>query len=1119
MEQAPGINKGNRCNTALLARKQAMANLSMLKLLILAVLGALALPGAIAQDEFTTAASWIWYPERPAVEGAGQTRYLRRVVRLAERAVEASIWVMADDSVTFMVNGRAAPKPVETGAAWALYDLKDALSPGDNVLGFAVKNAGGPGGLLVRGVIVDAKGAQNTVLSDASFRASREAPEGWASPGFDASAWPAAAIIGSVFASPWFTHPAFDLKPFLLPGELDRYRAWLTHLTSLPPGLDGEPKATASLGRVRGHTALTINGAPRPALIYRGTVDPLTSHGRQQIGLFRDAGVHVYTAYWPLAQCWPEPGRFTFERLDDTIRAYLSTDPEAYLILILRLVPPPWWMDRHPDQMVAYAAGSDFNSSDECWRVRRPSYASKLWRADIMALWRACVEHIEDQPWGKRVIGYQPGYGIYTEWHYFGSWTNQMPDTGPAMTAHFRSWLRERYGTVERLRAAWRDPAASFDTAEVPGVDPRLAADALGLRDPAQRRPVMDYYLCQQELTADLIEDFCRTAKDATGGRTVAGVFYGYFHGVPPQTQGGHLELQRLLKSPWVDYFAAPYDYSFRLMGQDGRLRCLPEAFSLAGKTHLVEADTRTYLHPTEEHGRTPDATSSIAAIRRELSTALISSCALWWCDFGADGLGGWYDDPALIGEVGALVRLAERRMKRPRESVAQVAVVCDLPSMYLLAEGKAIDTHYELLKALTTELYRTGAPFDSLLLSQLPAADLDRYRLLIFVDTLTVTPEMRALIRQQTRDRAVLWLWAPGISDGQGFGPKLVEHLTGFRVALRGSGVPVASVKAGANDPLVAGLALIPTRDFRVERTAPVTEALNATNWFNPRGEDTMREQYTAFEWDMRDNVLCWNFETKASWTDLHLKCAIPACDGIRVTVVGEEGVEGASLRVVIKDAQSDEFVSPRQVVPGEALTLDLSLADFTKAPWRVNQVAEVPLLPLTGLKFVVDGISQGRGTLLVSNLAAVFGQVMEREERIYKAPGGATHLCLVVDDPRAKVLGQDSNTGASVLACHEGSVPGRRQVLSTFPFVPRELLTALMDEAKVHRYVDSPDVVLRADSGLIALHTAKSGERVLHLPRAATLRNALTGQVSGRGTNIKMMLPGPSTTLLAVE
>ncbi len=1092
-----------------------------------------ALACAAAVADVPTAASWIWYPEPVATEGAGQTRYFRKTVQVEGRVAEARVRVMADDSYSFWVNGEAASAPVERGVGGAVYELAGALKPGENVLAFAVRNAVGMGGLIVTGAVREEGGRTTRVRSDATFRVSREAAEGWDRPGFDDGAWAEASIVGSAFSAPWYQHPAFDLEPFIEAADRERWEAWRAPLLALPEGLAQEQPAHAHFEQVNGSCALVIDGKARPPFVYRGTVDPLTTHGRRQIGLFAGAGVHVYTAYLPLELMWLAPGEYRFDALDDTVRAYLSADPEAYLILLLRLVPPRWWLDAHPEDLVRYAAGEDYNTTDEAGRVRTASLASKAWQHDALDIWRAGIAHLEAQPWGKRVIGYHPGYGIYTEWHYYGSWMQQMPDTGPAMTAHVREWLRKRHGAVERLREAWGDPQATFETAEVPGVQPRLAAGPLGLRDPADGRWVMDYYECQQEITADDIELFCAAAKEQTKGRTLSGVFYGYFNGVPPQTQGGHLELERLLKSPSIDYFAAPYDYSHRLSGDDGRLRSICDAFPLAGKVHMIEEDTRTHLHPINEHGRVSSEAQSIAAIRRQVSTALTHGSALWWCDFGADGSGGWYDDPRLIGEVAQMVKLAEGRLAKEgghhtnsprrlanwygvplsRPSSREVALICDLKSCYWLGDGDAMRTHYRLVDGVTTELCRTGTPFDTILLSQLPQADLQRYRLLIFLNVLRADAEQRAAVRKALEDRAALWLWAPGITDGERLGTERVQDLTGFRVALAGNGVPAGQVLCEGDHRLTRRLPATKQWTLEARETTPVGEFLKAENWFNPRDAKTMQEQYPKFEWQATGDELRWDFATTAAWTDIHLKAEMPECDGLSIEVSGEGVAAGLGLRLVVKGGEGGEFVAPSRSVGSAPQTLRFPFAEFTKASWDRSEATRITF-PLTGLKLVLDGCGGDReGCLRVRNLCTVRGDVRERETRGY---GDAGTVCpvLTIDDPAATVLGRDPASGEPVLAC-KGE--GRElRVLSTLPYVPRELLTAMMDEAGVTRYIDSPDVIVRADSGLIALHTAKGGTYELRLPEALSLKDALTGELVGRGRTMSIELPPDSTTLL---
>ncbi|NOY79640.1 MAG: hypothetical protein GXP31_01415 [Kiritimatiellaeota bacterium] len=1073
---------------------------------------AVALTGRAA--DMSTAASWIWYPEDVATQGVRQTRYLRKTLTLDSPCETARLRVRADDAYTLRINGGTAPKPLRSGPDGDLYDLARVLHPGKNVLAFSVYNAAGKGGLIVTGTLREKNGTVIPVYSDRSFRTSRSDPEGWDRSGFDDSKWPAAGIVGSAFSAPWFEHPAFDMTPFIRPDEWKQWNALRARLLELPEGLEREAPARAKFAFPNGSCTLIINGEPRAPLIYRGTVDPLSSHGRRQIALFRDAGVHVYTAYLPLASCWTGPGKYRFDALDDRVRGYLSVDPAAHIILILRLVPPRWWMDAHPKELVRYAAGADYNTTDECGRVRRPSLASKTWRREALAIWRAAIEHLEAKPWGKRVIGYQPGYGIYTEWHYFGSWRDQMPDTGPAMTACFRAWLRRKYGTVERLRAAWGTTDATFDTAAVPGVAPRRDAGPLGLRRPVRGRRVMDYYHCQQEVTADDVEAFCAAAKKSTGGRVVCGAFYGYFYGVLPQTQGGHLELERLLRSPAIDYFAAPYDYSHRLMGDDGRLRGIVDAFAAAGKVHMIEADTRTFLHPRNEYGRLADRKQTLAAIRREVATALTHGCALWWADFGGDGSAGWYDDPALIAEVKRMVRLSEDRLRRPRKRQAQVALVCDLRSCYWLGDGAAMRTHLALVDHVTTELYRTGTPFDTILLSQLIARPQPQYRVLIFLNTLQVTAAQRAALPEIVRDRAVLWLWAPGITDGRRFGPELVRALTGFRVRLDGDGLPVSTVECRTEHPLTADVPAVDAPELTEQSSTPIFEYRKPENWYNPRNAETMRRDYTNYTWAATGTRFRWTVATRGPWTDIHLRARIQSCDGLRLRLSGTGACAGAALRVAIKGADGGEFVAPGFTVPRVPTARVLPFQAFKRASWYRGKATKIAF-PLKGLKLILNGVAADRsGTLMLDDLAAVKGDVKHRKLRRYSDPGTAAPI-LTIDDqaPETVVLGRDPGSGRAVLACRGEA--GRRHVLSTVPFVPRSVLAALLDESGAIRFIRSDRVIVRADSELVSLHTATGGRFSLHLPGPDVVRDALSGRRLGTGPTFEVVLPPDSTTL----
>ncbi len=1062
-----------------------------------------------------TSAQWIWYPEDPASQANGQTRYFRLAVDLPSAPTRARVRFLSDDAGQLFVNGEPAPAAVEQGRGGQVFDLTASLRAGRNVVAASVHNSGGPAGLIINGRVDCAGGQTVRLFTNASWRVAKTvagAADDWAGLEFDDSGWLAAKVIGGVLAAPWYGLPVLDMNAFLDPDEVAAMQAWRASRVAVPASLAAEPLPTATLRQEAGGPLLRINGRTYPPMLYRGFIDPLTDLGRRQIAIFRDAGVHLFSYYYPMPSSQPGPGQYDFSRLDDAIRAYLSVDPDAYVHLVLHVIAPTWWLDAHPDELVRYAGGDDYNSGDECERVRAASLASEAWYQNTVDIWRRTIEHLQAQPWGRRVIGYQPGAGIYTEWHYYGSWSNQMPDTGPAMTRHFRGWLQRKYRTDAALQAAWRDPRVTLATATVPLAAPRVAQAALGLRDPAAQAWAADYYRCQQEITAERIDSLCRLTKQLTAGRAITGAFYGYWQGVLQQTQGGHLELPRLLRSEAIDYFVAPYDYDHRLMGDDGRPRPVIDTFAAAGKMHLIEDDTRTYLHTVDEFGRAPDQASSIAETRRIFGTALIHRSGLWYCDFGSTGGGGWYDEPALIGDVAKLVKLAERRLTQPSRSVAQVALVADPRSCYAVSDGDAMSLHLRSVEQVTGALHRTGTPFDFLNVDQLATADLSRYRVLVFLNTVAPDAAGRATLRRAAQGRAVVWLWAPGINDGRRFGPDAVRELTGFATKIDGPGVMAHEATAAEGAPLTAGLTRRASVTLDPASRQPVAAAGDQAAWFNPRDAQTMAT-YAAYDYTAVPGGLDWHVATRDGWSDVHLKADLPNRAGLGLTVSGTDGLASANLRLVVKDADGAEFMTDLHALTTAPTPWQLPLASLRRADWY-HGPSETIRLPLTGLKLVAYGVQAERpGWLHVRDLATFAAKDSPTPQRIWDGPG-CDQPCLTLVEQAGTTVIARSEQGAPLVACQGPA--GRRQVFSALAALPTPALCALLDESGVHRYVTQPGVLVQADSRLLMLHTKAGGPCTVHLPQPERLLDALSGEPMGQGRDITINLPAPSTLLL---
>ncbi|MEN6301753.1 MAG: beta-galactosidase [Armatimonadia bacterium] len=1067
---------------------------------------------AMAQD---TASQWVWYPEQPASDAVRETRWFRKTFDLAEPPREASLWLLVDDNHQLWVNGQGPLTPAEAIEGTQRYDLTAVLAQGKNVLAISAYNGGGPAGVIARLIVKYGDGREVIINSDASWRSAKAEEPAWTTVTFDDSKWQPVRLIGGAFTQPWYDIPRFHMNPFITAEEMAALERERAKILASPEQLATEKPARAEIRQHNGAPALFINGKPEPLVMYRGTVDPFSPYGRKLLGEFRDAGIHAYAPYVTLDRCWTGPGKYNFRLLDDIVRAYLSVDPDAHLTMLVRLVPPSWWFESHPDEMVGYATSDKIDSNDESDRVLRPSPASEAWRKESGEAWAALIRHIEAQPWGKRVIGWHACYGIYAEWHYFGSWSQQYPDTGLAMTKTFRAYLRNQYGDVKKLQAAWQDPQVTFDTAAVPGVEPRKLATLGAFRDPKQEQRVIDYYRCQHKVIADDIEYFGKLAKQETRGRAIYGIYYGYFMGVYPQAQGGHLELARLLKSPYIDYFVAPYEYGNRLMGEDGRLRSLAEAFNLAGKAHIIEADTRTYLHPREEHGRTQNLTESLAAIRREFSTGLTEHTGYWYVDFGPESVGGWYDSPEIMATIKDLYGVAKRAVDVPARRVSEVALICDLQSAYYLSDGEGLASAYKLIMDTTRQLYRLGTPFDAILLPQLPQADLSRYKVLVFLNTTAMTDEQAAYVRKLREEgkHAMVFLWAPGLTGPDGVSVARAEKITGMKLENTGVHAPGAMVVTKPDHPLTRGLPATAAASLEVTGSAPVTGFDKLETWNNPRTALYMEQHYQGYEIKPTEAGVNWTFETSDTWSDLHWQGELSPVDGIGLDASISAASPQANLKVVIKDANLAEFVTPVETFADAKLkTLAYPRAAFDNAPWSKSK-PERPALPLRGMKFVVGGVNGiGPMTVQLRNLRALTGTVKTTPVCRF-GDGTFGPLVTPLPQPGVEVLGHIEGRQDGLLAT---SGRGLQTVLyCPVPYLPAEVLMGVLAEAGVHRYTTNPADVLRADSRFMALHTKEGGARTLSLPKPATLRDAISGQTIGQGQRIEVTLPPNSTSI----
>jgi hypothetical protein len=507
------------------------------------------------------------------------------------------------------------------------------------------------------------------------------------------------------------------------------------------------------------------------------------------------AGIHTYSFDAGKGYEWlePKPGcpeGFDFSAVAARYERIIAVDPDArfHLRLNFEVQPGDSWMKAYPGECEITSEGKPFGQS----------FASEVWRRQVKDFLKAFIAHLNRTGLIDRVAAFQTGAGHTGEWvKGETSMSALCGDYSEPMRRHFRSWLRRHYGDdLSALRAAWKDPSISFDTAEVPSAEKQLQAKLYTFRDPVRERNVIDYYRCFADLSSNLLIDFCRTVKEATGGKKLAGAFYGYlmelawnggFFDERPDSdystyqRSGHLGLRQVLESPYVDFLVCPYSYGYRGIGGDAPAMQPTESARLHGKLCIIEDDTRTHISPDLNYGHVNSLAQSGAILRRNFARVATHGQGIWWLSQSINPA----KEPAFAPLLASFRELGEFLLQTDRTPSAEIAVLLDDLSFFYESDRNYLDVPLIFQQRLWG-LPRIGAPFDTFLLQDFIEGRLRPYKLYVFLNSFQLDKARRESLKRELRKdgRVALWVYAPGYLDE---GPSL-EHmrdLTGFNFGL----------------------------------------------------------------------------------------------------------------------------------------------------------------------------------------------------------------------------------------------------------------------------------------------------------------------------------------------
>ncbi|THV41535.1 beta-galactosidase [Glycomyces buryatensis] len=178
------------------------------------------------------------------------------------------------------------------------------------------------------------------------------------------------------------------------------------------------------------------------AIVYGGDYNPEQwdrAVWAEDMRLMREAGVNrVSVGIFSWALFEPEEGRFEFEWFDEVLDLLAANGIEACLATPTAS-PPPWFAATYPEAVLVDAEGRRLTHGSR--QGFDPS--SDVYLAKALAITEQIARRYADHP-------------AVVLWHLHNEYgCHNARSYSQAAAAKFRIWLRERYGDLDGLNAAW----------------------------------------------------------------------------------------------------------------------------------------------------------------------------------------------------------------------------------------------------------------------------------------------------------------------------------------------------------------------------------------------------------------------------------------------------------------------------------------------------------------------------------------------------------------------------------------------------------------------------------------------------------------------------------------
>jgi hypothetical protein len=265
----------------------------------------------------------------------------------------------------------------------------------------------------------------------------------------------------------------------------------------------------------------------------------------------------------------------------------------------------------------------------------------------------------------------------------------------------------------------------------------------------------------------------------------MAGAYYGYllaFSNIYHRLLTvGHLDIERVARSPYVDFLTAPSYYTWRHSGQGDAIMQAAESFTLHGKLIIVEQDLRTFGETSNyeiKNGMLSTPDQSVGAIDRAIALTMTRGVGTHWLEMYEN----WFREPLLIKVMKEGFEAYEALGEVKGTTPVETALISDPESAMYVKINMGDGVHVASIGEMQRRFSESAMPYRHVLLrDMLEEGVVPAHKFYIVNNLFMLDENERTLLTARfKREKAtVLWLYAAGVSTPEN-GPS-VEKMSEF--------------------------------------------------------------------------------------------------------------------------------------------------------------------------------------------------------------------------------------------------------------------------------------------------------------------------------------------------